>query len=89
MEAIRQQSKNPLAVGIVAFIVGLFIGLVILGWWLWPVQWTDAAPSDLRPEFQENLPAHGNRFLHPAPGCRVAQQRIAEIGENAPQILAE
>ena len=24
---------------VLGFIAGLFIGLVILGWWLWPVQW--------------------------------------------------
>ena len=30
------------------FLVGLIIGLVVLGWWLWPVQWTDAAPVDLQ-----------------------------------------
>lgn len=89
MEAIREQSKNPLAVGIAAFIVGLFIGLVVLGWWLWPVQWTDAAPSDLRPEFQEIYlrMAIDSYTLRPDPAA--AQQRIAEIGENAPQILAE
>ncbi|HZY46072.1 MAG TPA: hypothetical protein VFF70_15140, partial [Anaerolineae bacterium] len=33
-----------LAAGLV---VGLLIGLVVLGWWLWPVRWTDARPSDL------------------------------------------
>ena len=89
MEAIRQQSKNPLAVGIVAFIVGLFIGLVILGWWLWPVQWTDAAPSDLRPEFQEIYLRMAIDSYTLRPDAAVAQQHIAEIGENAPQILAE
>lgn len=30
-----------------AFIVGLLIGLVVLGWGLWPVQWTDAGPQHL------------------------------------------
>lgn len=24
-----------------AFVVGLFIGLFVLGWWLWPVEWTN------------------------------------------------
>jgi len=89
MDAIREQSKNPLAVGIAAFIVGLFIGLVILGWWLWPVQWTDAAPSDLRPEFQEIYLRMAIDSYTLRPDAAVAQQRIAEIGANAPQILAE
>jgi len=38
---------------LIAFVVGLFLGLVVLGWWLWPVQWTDADPMDLR-EVQRN-----------------------------------
>ena len=52
MDAVREQANRPLWVGIVSFVVGLFIGLVVLGWWLWPVQWTDAGPSDLRPKMR-------------------------------------
>lgn len=33
---------------LVAFILGLVIGLVVLGWNVWPVKWTDADPYDLR-----------------------------------------
>jgi hypothetical protein len=33
---------------VVAFVLGATVGLVVLGWWLWPVQWTDADPADLR-----------------------------------------
>ncbi len=36
-----------------AFLLGLIIGLPILGWWLWPVEWTDATPGQLSPEYQE------------------------------------
>lgn len=32
------------AVGLLSFGLGLFIGLPVLGWWLWPVQWTDLPP---------------------------------------------
>jgi hypothetical protein len=31
----------------------LIVGLVVLGWWLFPVEWTDAAPSDLHPGYQD------------------------------------
>ncbi len=30
-----------------AFIVGLALGMVVLGWMLFPVQWIDASPADL------------------------------------------
>ncbi len=49
MDIVR---KYPwLSIG-VAFIVGLIIGLVFLGWYVWPVEWTDATPAQLAPEYQ-------------------------------------
>ena len=33
----------------VAFIVGLLLGWIILGWWLFPVQWSGALVQDLQP----------------------------------------
>lgn len=42
---------NPLVVtglvGGLTFICGLVIGLPVLGWWLWPVQWTDIPQTPL------------------------------------------
>ncbi len=39
--------KQPGLSVIVAFVLGLIIGLPVLGWGLWPVEWTDAAPEAL------------------------------------------
>jgi len=50
MEIIR---KRPGTAAAVAFLVGLFIGLVVLGWWLWPVEWTGAGLQDLTTTNQE------------------------------------
>jgi hypothetical protein len=33
-------------------LIGLVLGLPILGWLVWPVQWTDAAPQHLRSDLQ-------------------------------------
>ena len=33
---------------VLAFLLGILVGLVVLGWGLWPVGWTDADPTDLR-----------------------------------------
>ncbi len=38
---------------VVAFLLGAIVGLVALGWWLWPVQWTNADPADLRPSHKD------------------------------------
>jgi len=32
---------------VIGLVAGLFIGLVVLGWWLWPVQWTNASFNEL------------------------------------------
>jgi len=88
MDAWREQLNRPLWIGIISFVVGLFIGLVVLGWWLWPVQWTDAGPDDLRIEYQEIYlrGAIDSYTLHQ--DAAAAQQRIAEVGENADEVLA-
>lgn len=33
----------------IAFIVGLILGWIVFGWWLFPVQWSGALPQDLQP----------------------------------------
>jgi hypothetical protein len=43
----RLSSERSLAIG--WLLIGLLIGLLV-GWVLWPVQWSDADPDDLRPE---------------------------------------
>jgi hypothetical protein len=45
-------AQNPLVRYVACFVAGLLVGLVILGWWLWPVQWVDAWPVDLSPQEQ-------------------------------------
>ena len=52
MNQIREYLKRPLVIGILGIVVGLIVGLVI-GWGLWPVQWTDAAPINLHPGWQD------------------------------------
>jgi len=89
MEAVREQLNKPLWIGVVAFVGGLFIGLVVLGWWLWPVQWTDAGPEDLRLEYQEIYLRLAIDSYTNNQDAAVAQQRIAEVGENADELLAK
>lgn len=51
MDLIERRPGPSVAV---AFIAGLIIGLVVLGWWLFPVEWTDAQPQHLAPAYQES-----------------------------------
>ena len=88
MDAIREQLEKPLVAGIVGLVVGLFIGLVVLGWWLLPVQWTDAAPGDLR----EDAQADYLRMAIDSYALRAdetdALNRWAELGDSGPSALA-
>ncbi|HSB65434.1 MAG TPA: hypothetical protein VLD65_02590 [Anaerolineales bacterium] len=53
MDQIREYLKRPLYVGILALIVGLIIGQTLLGWLLFPVQWTNASPAELHKDYQD------------------------------------
>ena len=54
MNNLRKLSKNPFFLPILALIAGLVIGLVVLGWGIWPVQWVDAAPSQMQNEYKRD-----------------------------------
>jgi hypothetical protein len=49
----RDYLSDPRLLALGAFILGLVIGLPILGWQVWPVEWTDATVNQLTTEAQE------------------------------------
>lgn len=51
------QSRQARMGAVVGLIVGLLLGWFVLGWWLVPVQWVNARPSDLHPQWQEHYVA--------------------------------
>ncbi len=74
---------------VLAFVVGVVVGLVVLGWWLWPVKWTNAAPAHLHPTYQEDYlrMAIDSYQVNRNPG--LARQRFEALGEEGPRLLAE
>jgi len=54
MDKIRKFFKNPISFGLVGLVVGMVLGLVALGWGIWPVKWTDAAPATLQEDYQRD-----------------------------------
>jgi hypothetical protein len=46
-------NRRPGLTALIAFIVGLVIGLVVLGWGLFPVQFEGADPSGLFPQYRD------------------------------------
>jgi len=56
---------------------------------LWPVQWTDAGPSDLRIEYQETYLRMAIDSYTLNQDAALAQQHIAEVGDNSAEIIAD
>jgi hypothetical protein len=54
MEKIRSFIKKPIALGLAGLVAGLIIGLFVLGWGIWPLQWVDAGPADLQIDYQRD-----------------------------------
>jgi hypothetical protein len=93
MDTIRKLAQNPWVMLAVGLVVGLFFGLVVLGWWLFPVQWTDAEPADLRYDakveylrkcidaFGYNGDAAGAKFCYDSLGPEAAQA-LTDIVQN-------
>lgn len=49
--AERIAGSQHYALGL-AFTIGLLLGWIVIGWWLWPVRWVNTRPSDLQPRYQ-------------------------------------
>ena len=87
MNKIKDFLKNPMALGIIGLAVGLVLGLVVLGWGIWPVQWTDAAPSDLQMDYQRDYLCMTIDSYIRNQDSALVQMRWEGLGENAPELL--
>jgi hypothetical protein len=88
MDRIREQLLKPQIIGPVSLVVGLVIGLVVLGWGLFPVQWKDATPALLRQDLKEDYLRMTIMTYTRDQDKITAQQRWQELGSDAPALLA-
>lgn len=90
MAKIVDLLKRPITAGVIGLLVGLIIGLPLLGWGLWPVEWKDADASFLRADLKDqylcmvidSFAVNKNRDL--------AQTRLESLGIDmkiAPSVL--
>jgi hypothetical protein len=88
MDLIRDQIKNPIAIGIIGFVAGLLLGWLVIGYWIWPVEWTDAATEHLRADLKEDYlrMVIDSNVLHPDPA--KAQERWDGLQPGAEEALA-
>jgi hypothetical protein len=94
MDKIMSFIKRPLIAGAIGLVIGLIIGLPILGWGLFPVQWTDASVKHLRVDLQKDylrmaIDAYANNAGGGQPVADLAVARWKEIGSTAPDLLNE
>ncbi|MBS1253315.1 MAG: hypothetical protein MAG451_02364 [Anaerolineales bacterium] len=67
----------------VGLIVGLLLGWFALGWWIAPVQWVDAKPSDLHPDWQDNYVAMVADSYLLTGDTQIARARLKDFDTEA------
>ena len=87
MDKIKEFFKKPISLGALGLVVGLIVGLVGLGWGLWPLQWTDAAPSDLQMDYQRDYLCMTIDSFSRNPNADLLSIRWMGLGENAQSLL--
>lgn len=87
MDAIRNLLKNRwIGLGL-AFLVGLIFGLVVLGWWLIPVEWKDATPAKLNSDYRQEYLEMAIQSYGVNPDAAKALQRFEDLGPDGKAIL--
>ncbi len=89
MNQIREYLKRPLVIGILGFVLGLVIGLVVLGWGLWPVQWFNAAPTNLHPGYQDMWVRMAIISYGVTGDASTAKVEFDALGDSGSQALAK
>ncbi len=73
--------------GAVAFVIGMIFGLVVLGWWLWPVKWVNASPADLQKDYQTMYLEMAIEAYGFNGDAQAAQERFMALGDKGPALL--
>lgn len=87
MEKIMEFFRRPYVLCVGGLVVGLIVGLVGLGWGIWPVQWVDAAPSDLEMDYQRDYLCMTIDSFIRNQDVNLIQTRWSGLGENAQDLL--
>jgi len=88
MDSFRDLSRRPEYAAGAGFVIGLLIGWMVLGWFLFPVNWTDAGAADLRPSVKMDYLRMAVDSFSRNQNVQLAQQRWQELGSDAPELLA-
>jgi hypothetical protein len=78
--------KKPVVMGALAGLLGIILGLV-WGWYIQPVEWTDASPALLHSSYQEEYLRMAIDSFGKNQDTLLAQRRFESLGPNAQAIL--
>lgn len=81
----RQDRLAPVAIALLA---GLLVGWLLIGWWLWPVQWTNAWPMDLTPEYRRTYVVGVAYMFEMTNNLERARQAMEGLGTREDQSRA-
>jgi len=75
----------------VAFIIGLLVGWIVLGWWLFPVQWGGTLAQDLQPAAKKMFIATEAEAFASTQDAKAAIARLQTLGTQpeVAQLAAE
>jgi predicted flap endonuclease-1-like 5' DNA nuclease len=88
MDKIRQYLRNPLVLFVVCLVIGLLVGIFVLGYWWFPVQWTNSGAFNLSPDLQEDWLRAAIDSYSVNQDTNLAITRYNDLGSDAPDILA-
>lgn len=84
LQVIAVYLKRPLVAAILGAILGLVIGWFVIGWGIWPVEWTDATPEVLQFGYQEDYMRMTIDSFRVNANQGLAVQRWDYLGAAAP-----
>ena len=87
LQVLSSIFKKPAAAAALGAVLGLIFGWFIIGWWLWPVQWTDGTPEVLRSDLRADYLRMAIDSFRVNGDQAQAVRRWDELGENAPSTL--
>jgi len=80
--------SEPRNLAIATFVGGLIVGLVVLGWWLFPVDWENASAAELSPALRADYLRAAVDSYTLRPDDTLARQRLAALGEQVDETMA-
>ncbi len=89
MNTIKDFLKKPWAWNVIAGLAGVLFGLIILGWWLMPVQWKDATPAYLRQDIKADYLRMTVDSYAVNKDVVLAKTRWESLGKDAEKLFSE